>query len=186
MVQKWLPQDDVLAHPNVKLFISHCGLGGVTEARYHGVPILGIPIFGDQPSNLKGIVEEGWAVSLPYSTLNEETFEASLTEALTNNTYGLVVKREANLFRDRPQHPLDTAVYWVEYVMRHKGAKHMQSQAIDLNYFQYHSLDVIATLLVAIWLSFKVNVFIWPRLWRLVRGVRKTQNTHENERKKVQ
>ncbi|KAJ6646775.1 UDP-glucosyltransferase 2, partial [Pseudolycoriella hygida] len=35
-IGKWLPQDDILAHPNVKLFISHCGKGGITEAKYHG------------------------------------------------------------------------------------------------------------------------------------------------------
>lgn len=177
MVQKWLPQDDILAHPNVKLFISHCGKGGVSEARYHGVPILGLPIFADQPANLNAIVEEGWGVPLNYATLNEDTFTAGLTEALSNANYSLVVKQAALLYRDRPEHPLDTAVYWVEYVMRHKGAKHMQSQAVDLNWFQYHSLDVIATILVAVWLSFRVTVFIWRRIWRLVFGSKKTKKS---------
>jgi UDP:flavonoid glycosyltransferase YjiC (YdhE family) len=41
-ISKWLPQDDILAHKNLKAFISHCGYGGVIEAKYHGVPILGI------------------------------------------------------------------------------------------------------------------------------------------------
>lgn len=41
IIGKWLPQNDILAHPNVKVFISHCGKGGVTEAKYHGVPVLG-------------------------------------------------------------------------------------------------------------------------------------------------
>lgn len=183
MTQKWLPQDDVLAHPNVKLFISHCGKGGVTEARYHGVPILGIPFMADQPTNLDGIVAEGWAVPLNYPTLTEKTFEAGLTEALANKSYGMVVKKAAELYRDRPQHPLDTAVYWTEYVMRHKGAKHMQSQAVDMYWFQYYSFDVIATLLVIFWLCFKVNAFVWRKLWRLAFGQKKMQ---KNEKVKKQ
>lgn len=176
MVQKWMPQDDVLAHPNIKLFISHCGKGGISEARYHGVPILGMAIFADQPTNLEGIVAEGWAVPLQYASLTEESFEAALTEALTNKSYGQVVKKAAQLYRDRPQHPLDTAVYWTEYVMRHNGAKHMQSQAVDMYWFQYHSIDVIATVLIAIWLCFKITVIIWRRFWRLVCGSKSTKS----------
>lgn len=41
-MMRWLPQIDLLAQPQVKLFISHCGMGGVFEAKYHGVPILGM------------------------------------------------------------------------------------------------------------------------------------------------
>lgn len=48
MISQWLPQRDVLAHPNVKLFMGHGGYLGSTEAFYEGIPILGIPIFGDQ------------------------------------------------------------------------------------------------------------------------------------------
>lgn len=48
MISKWLPQRDVISHPNVKLFITHGGLLGTTEALVEGVPLLGIPIIGDQ------------------------------------------------------------------------------------------------------------------------------------------
>lgn len=40
--------------------------------------------------------------------------------------------------------PLETGVYWIEYVLRHKGAAHMRSPALDLTYSQYLLLDVIA------------------------------------------
>lgn len=39
-MMKWLPQSDLLAQPQVRLFISHCGTGGAYEAKYHSVPIL--------------------------------------------------------------------------------------------------------------------------------------------------
>ena len=43
---KWAPQNDILAHKNVVLFISHGGGFGTTESLWNGVPMLIIPFFG--------------------------------------------------------------------------------------------------------------------------------------------
>lgn len=153
MVGEWLPQDDILAHPNVRLFISHCGKGSMNEAKYHGVPVLGIPMFGDQHRNLNEMVAAGWAVPVDFAEMTESSFERALLEVLQNSSYTQVVKTAADLYKDRPEHPLDKAVFWVEYVLRHNGAKHMQSQAVHLNWIQYHSLDVIGFILVAAYVA---------------------------------
>lgn len=47
---------------------------------------------------------------------------------------------------DRPIEPLDLAVFWTEFVMRHKGAENLRTTAHELHWIQYHSLDVIALL----------------------------------------
>lgn len=48
-IQAWMPQNDILAHVNTKLFMSHCGLLSAQEALWYGVPVLGLPVFADQP-----------------------------------------------------------------------------------------------------------------------------------------
>ena len=40
MLSKWLPQQDLLAHPNLKLFISHMGQSSSQEALCHQVPVV--------------------------------------------------------------------------------------------------------------------------------------------------
>jgi hypothetical protein len=54
----------------------------------------------------------------------------------------------SRLFRDRPHTPLETAIFWTEYVIRHGGAPHLRSAALDLTWYQYLLLDVIAVLVL--------------------------------------
>lgn len=56
----------------------------------------------------------------------------------------------STLFRDRPMDPLELGVYWVEYVLRHNGAPHLRNVGRKLNFFQYHSYDVIGAYLAII------------------------------------
>ncbi|XP_053657919.1 UDP-glycosyltransferase UGT5-like [Anopheles marshallii] len=156
MLTEWLPQDDILAHPNVRLFITHGGLGGIAEALFHGVPLVGIPMFGDQPVNLAKVEEEGWAYVLQYTELTRDKFAKAVHEVLHDPRYRDNVQRLSLLFRDRPQSAMDTAVYWTEYVVRHKGARHLRYPGADMNFFERHSLDVVGFLVLLTVVIFKL------------------------------
>jgi hypothetical protein len=144
---KWLPQQDVLGHPKIRMFLTHGGYGGTTEAVYHGCPLLGIPMMGDQMLNMQKSQAAGFAVTLEFTDLSEETLLNGINRLLNEPSFKERAKSLSNIFRDQPDKPLDRAVYWTEYVMRHKGAVHMRSAARELNFFQYHSLDVIGSYL---------------------------------------
>lgn len=45
---------------------------------------------------------------------------------------------------------MDTAVYWTEYVIRHKGAPHLKSPARYMKWWEYYNLDVIGVLLLIV------------------------------------
>ncbi|RZF48858.1 hypothetical protein LSTR_LSTR003238 [Laodelphax striatellus] len=147
-IAKWMPQRDILAHPNVKLFISHGGLLGTTEAVHCGVPIIGIPFYGDQAGNIEAVASHGAGLRLDYNDINEHNLYNKITEILNNPQYAENAKALSVRFRDRPQTPLETAVYWTEYVIRHKGAPHLRSAAVELSWYQYLLLDVIAFVLL--------------------------------------
>lgn len=66
--------------------------------------------------------------------------------------------------KDRPLNAQETAVFWVEYVIRHNGAPHMHYPGADLNFFQFNSLDVISFLLVVLYIFFKVLKLIVGKL----------------------
>lgn len=55
-------------------------------------------------------------------------------------------KRRAKIMQDRPVAPIDLAVYWVNYVIRHGGAPHLQVAGKKLPYYKYYMLDVFAVI----------------------------------------
>lgn len=51
VVKHWLDQENILRHPAIGGFLSHCGWNSVTEAIWHGVRVLAWPQHGDQKIN---------------------------------------------------------------------------------------------------------------------------------------
>lgn len=147
-IGSWLPQREILAHPNVKVFITHGGLLGTTEALIEGVPVLGIPIFGDQHLNMIKSVKRGYGLQVLFSEFNETIFEESLNEVLKNPIYAENTKIASSRFKDRPMTPQESVVYWTEYAHRHRGAKHLRAAGDELNWLQLNSYDVYAVIAV--------------------------------------
>ncbi|KAJ8722029.1 hypothetical protein PYW08_004431 [Mythimna loreyi] len=92
IIRKWLPQKEILSHRNIRVFVSHGGLIGTQEATFHGVPIIGIPIYADQYNNLLQVQTLGYGKILKYSDINEETLFKKLNEVLTNDSYRIKAK----------------------------------------------------------------------------------------------
>ncbi|NXX92243.1 UD11 glucuronosyltransferase, partial [Centropus bengalensis] len=155
---KWLPQNDLLAHPKTRAFITHGGSHGVYEGICNAVPMLLMPLFGDQMDNAKRVESRGAGLTLNILEMTSDDISTALKAVINDKKYKENIKRLSDLHLDRPIHPLDLAVHWVEFVMRHKGAPHLRPAAHDLNWIQYHSLDVIAFLLVVVLLSLFISL----------------------------
>ncbi|XP_017001726.3 UDP-glycosyltransferase UGT5 isoform X1 [Drosophila takahashii] len=140
-IRKWLPQRDILAHPNLRVFMSHGGLMGTTEAVASGVPIVGVPIYGDQSLNIASLVQRGMALQLDLRKLDENTVFEALAKAL-HPSFKTRAQEVASAYNNRIQNPLETAIWWVEHVAETKGAPLTQPSAVHLSRFVYHSLDV--------------------------------------------
>lgn len=56
----------------------------IVETVYFGIPMIGIPIFGDQKSNIATVSKRGYCISLPFTELTEEKLSTALDEILNN------------------------------------------------------------------------------------------------------
>ncbi|XP_068118277.1 UDP-glucuronosyltransferase 2A2-like [Hyperolius riggenbachi] len=146
----WLPQNDLLSHGNTKVFFAHGGENGIYEAIYHGVPIVGFPLFGDQFENLLRLKMRGAAVVLENTQVltAKDVFDA-VRLVIDNPSYRQAMMRLSKLYKDTPVPPMNLAVFWTEFVMRHKGAGHLKAAGNDLVWYQYYLLDVMCGFLIA-------------------------------------
>ncbi|XP_071495675.1 UDP-glucuronosyltransferase 1A9-like [Diadema antillarum] len=147
LILDWIPQTDLLAHPSVRLLIYHGGSGGVHEAINFGVPMLLFPLGRDQPTNAKRVAAKGIGISLHLGNLDEKLLTDSLNQLLQNTSYKENAMRASAILRDQLASPLDTAVFWIEHVVKF-GGDHLRLRAAEMGFVQLHSLDVIVLLVV--------------------------------------
>ena len=144
---QWLPQNDLLGHPMTRLFITRCGNSGQHEAQYHGVPMIGFPLFGDQTYNCHRAVEMGYGHEMDVLKFAVDELCRSVEEVLSNTKYRDAIRWKSTIFRDQPQTSNEKNVYWIEYVLKYGGA-HLRSAALDMQLYEWLMLDVIAVVFV--------------------------------------
>lgn len=57
------------------------------ESVYYGVPLIGIPLYYDQPSNIAKYVKKNVAVSIDLSKITEESLTNAFNQILRNPIY---------------------------------------------------------------------------------------------------
>ena len=173
-VMNWIPQNTLLAHPNTKLFITHCGNNGQYESLYHGVPMLGIPLFAEQPHNAFRMQKHGFGLTLDLISFSSSQLRNTILELMHNASYMTSVKKRSAILRDRPMLPKEEAAYWIEHVMKH-GGEHLRSAGVKLSLIQFFMLDVL--------LAFVVTLLILAYvIYRIIKCTfTRCQKVHANE-----
>lgn len=139
-VSKWFPQQDILAHKNCVLFITHGGLLSLSEATYFGVPLVGIPVFADQVKNMAMMESNGMGRMLTLKNITQETVSWAIREVLSNNKYKEEVLRRSKILKDRRHSPVEEAVYWVEHSLKYPYS--LTPKSLHLSAIELHLIDV--------------------------------------------
>ncbi|KAJ0055882.1 hypothetical protein NL108_014262 [Boleophthalmus pectinirostris] len=150
LLVKWLPQNDLLGHPKTRVFVTHGGTNGMYEAIYHGVPVVGLPLLFDQFDNVVRMQARGAARIVEANSITKESFLEAVKDVVENPSYRENIQRLSKLHHDKPMTPMDTALFWIEYVIRNKGVPHLQAVGYSLPWYSYFCLDVAAFLLAIV------------------------------------
>ncbi|XP_052751040.1 UDP-glucosyltransferase 2-like [Galleria mellonella] len=157
---KWLPQSDLLRHPNVLLFITQGGLQSTDEAISAGVPLIGIPVLGDQWYNVEQYERLKIGLGLQMEELSEEKIKNTIDTVMNDNSYRDNIVKLRSLMSDRPESSLERAVWWTEHVLRHGGAKHLRSPAANISWTEYLELELIGYILLSLLFTIILTIIL--------------------------
>lgn len=159
VISKWFPQSDLLAHPNVKIFITQGGLMSLEEAIDREMPMISIPFLIDQYQNALKVQDEGLGKRLNLEDLTEESLHEAIVEVMKPQ-YRENVKQFKRLAYDQPMTSREKAVWWTEYVIRNQGARQLQYHGRHVPFYQRIALDVVITLFITIYLVVKLFALV--------------------------
>lgn len=80
------------------------------------------------------------------------------------------VKKSQQLFHDQPLTPLETAKFWVEYVLRHKGAPHIKSVVTQMSVIEFYNIDAYVILISFVILSILIPVMVTKKILSKICG----------------
>lgn len=88
------------------------------------------------------------------------------------------------MFHDQPLKPLDKAVFWIEYVIRHNGAHHLKTSANNLNWIQFLLIDVIFVLSIIIFIFLVIARYTMKTIFKqLFKRKRPSTATRDDDKK---
>ncbi|XP_058169584.1 UDP-glycosyltransferase UGT5-like [Anopheles ziemanni] len=148
LMTSWVPQSAVLADGRTKLLVSHGGLLSLQEAAWNGVPVIGVPFFADQFSNVHRLEVAGIGIGIPSTKLNAETLKEAMDKLLSDPSYRARAKELSVRFRTQPETPLDRAIFWIEKVIAGKGLRYLRAPTRDMAPYQVYGLDMVAVVLL--------------------------------------
>ncbi|XP_053666785.1 UDP-glycosyltransferase UGT5-like [Anopheles marshallii] len=177
IIGPWMPQQQLLAHPNVRLHITHGGLLSMMETVHYGKPILGLPLVGDQEILVNRAVEAGYGIKLDYQNITEEGVLVAINQILNEPDFRNAAMKASRQFREQPLEPMHKVLYYVDYVLKKdSGIDYMRSGALYLSFWPRHVVDV-ATILVLITM---IPVGLFATLIQII-----LRKTHQRKLKNV-
>lgn len=153
MMKNWFPQNDLLGHPKVKLFISHVGVSSVVETIYHGVPVISIPIGIDQPFQAAFMTSRNFGTRLNLRDFTVEELVDNIKLVTENPKYRENIQHASAILKDKPQNASVRASFMMDHVVKY-GSEHLKSAAFKLNLLQFYMVDVFLFLVGVIVVAF--------------------------------
>jgi hypothetical protein len=158
---KWAPQEAMLRHPAVKLFVTHCGAESVHEVVFAGKPVVAMPLFADQPGNAAKLVDAGVGEMIHKLALSPQLLVDKVTTVVQDKDgkYASNVRRLKAIAHMSHYNGKRRAADLIE-LEAEWGHEHLIPATTKMSFIKGNNLDIYVPLAVAIFavLFFQVKL----------------------------
>uniref|UniRef100_A0A0R3S1Z7 UDP-glucuronosyltransferase n=1 Tax=Elaeophora elaphi TaxID=1147741 RepID=A0A0R3S1Z7_9BILA len=163
--RKWIPQNDLLNHRNLLGFVSHCGQNSLMESISAGVPLICMPLFGDQFRNAGTAKNRNVAVVLNKENLTATSLASALRTIIYEESYRKNAQILQKMTRQKPISARERLIRNIEFVVKYGPFDNFNVVGSDLNIFQYFLVDVLSVIvplvLIAIYISASLTLHLF-------------------------
>ncbi|KAM3611956.1 uncharacterized protein V6R79_026395 [Siganus canaliculatus] len=142
-LRDWLPLNDLLGHEKMRLFISHGGQNSLLQAVYHAVPVLAIPLFGDQFDNVVRAETKGLGLTIKPTHITGELLGSTIQTLLQDVRFKSSARSLSRIHRSNPVPPALRFIQWVEHILHNSGGAHLRPVSLMQPWYQRYLLDIM-------------------------------------------
>ncbi|KAE9551644.1 hypothetical protein FO519_005142 [Halicephalobus sp. NKZ332] len=166
----FLPQNDLLGHPKLLAFITHGGMNSITEAAIKGIPMIAIPIFGDQNHNARILEAKQTGITLLKHQITKDLLVSTIRKIIDDENYKKNAQQLSRMVKSKPMSAEERVVKYTEFAAEFGNTEALQSEGRNLHWIQLYSIDVVAFLLAIVFL---LLFFLHICIKLIIRKVRK-------------
>ena len=168
----WLPQQDLIGQSKTKVFITHCGNNGQYEAVYHGVPMIGFPLYAEQHHNCMRMADKAIGTCMDIHSFTAEELSNNINMIMNDVDYRRKAKRLSAILRAQGD-PNEAIADQLEHVMEF-GGDHLRCSSQDMPLYEFLMLDILGFVLLILSIFIYVIWAVLSRLFRRVFGKSRT------------
>ncbi|CAL8143999.1 unnamed protein product [Orchesella dallaii] len=162
--------------------MTHSGIGGVNEAIFSSVPLICFPIFAEQDFNAQLVEQKGIGIKLEITDLKEEDLKNAILRILGDNKFSKNMKKISKQFYDRPLTPLQTGLWWTNFVLRQENTDFIRPASVNQSWWIKRQIDVWIFIVVLLISINSLTIYVIIKLVKR-NGTTATLNSGNNSRK---
>ncbi|KAL3082696.1 hypothetical protein niasHS_010498 [Heterodera schachtii] len=153
LVLKWAPQLEILAHPNVRAFVTHGGNKSVREGICAGVPLIVMPVYAEQSHTAHLLLKLNIAPVINKFNVDDVRLLKTISQVVSRPETMARAKKVLALFMDRPVPAIEEGAFAVERLVRLPPgghAKFMRRKGMAFGWTEFAHFDAIIALLILV------------------------------------